>query len=146
MEMGGDIVSLGAYYNVVCREEIPFTSREDYHQVSADLPYQIVAHFDPSFEIAVCEQWAVAPIDPAFTEPVASDIPVLLLAGEHDPYTPPRWTQMAAETLSNSHTYEFPGMAHAVTRYDECAIEVSRQFLNDLTVERCPWCLIGCTE
>jgi hypothetical protein len=71
---------------------------------------------------------------------------VLLLAGELDPYTPPRWTQMTADTLSNSTIYEFPGLAHAVTRHDECAIEVSRQFLNNLAVEECPWCLSGCTE
>lgn len=48
-------------------------------------------------------------------QPVQSNIPVLLLAGEYDPVTPVSWAKMALTSLPNSKLIEFQGYGHEVT-------------------------------
>jgi pimeloyl-ACP methyl ester carboxylesterase len=68
-------------------------------------------------------------------EPVVSDVPALIFAGQFDPITPSAWGQLAAETLSNSFFYEFPNLGHGVMDSDRCALEIGLQFLDDPTTE-----------
>jgi len=42
------------------------------------------------------------PIDDDFKAPLATDVPVLLLSGDADPITPPRYAELAAVELKNS--------------------------------------------
>jgi pimeloyl-ACP methyl ester carboxylesterase len=141
-----DRVSPAAAITIDCREEISFDSLDAYRALSDRLPPQIAAHYDPSFEFELCSQWDVPPANPIANAPVWGDVPTLVLAGELDPITPPRWAEMAAETLSHSYLYEFPSRGHEVTRYDSCAVDIAMQFLDDLTVESCPSCLLGCRD
>jgi hypothetical protein len=62
------------------------------------------------------------------TEPVHSDIPALVLAGEYDPIHPPRWSRLAASTLSQSFLYELPGSGHGVS-FDGCGQELVERFI-----------------
>ena len=48
-------------------------------------------------------------------QPVQSNTPVLLLAGEYDPVTPVSWAKMALVSLPNSKLIEFQGYGHEVT-------------------------------
>ncbi len=41
-------------------------------------------------------------LDKDFKTPLASDLPVLLLSGEADPVTPPRYAELAAIDLDNA--------------------------------------------
>jgi pimeloyl-ACP methyl ester carboxylesterase len=61
--------------------------------------------------------------------PVFSDVPTLVLAGDFDPITPPRWGKLAAEALDNSYFYTFPGVGHAVIDGGACPVDVVLQFL-----------------
>lgn len=60
---------------------------------------------------------------------VASDVPTLVLAGDFDPITPPRWGKLAAEALVNSYFFTFPGVGHAVIDGGECPVSVVMQFI-----------------
>ncbi len=51
---------------------------------------------------AICSVWPAGPVDAAFKEPLSTDLPVLLLSGDADPITPPRYADMAAVDLSNA--------------------------------------------
>jgi hypothetical protein len=59
------------------------------------------------------------------------DTPVLILSGEHDPVTPPAWGLLAAKTLPNSFSYEFPGVGHGVAGSGSCAMLIASEFIND---------------
>ena len=61
---------------------------------------------------ALCDRWNDRPTDPIESEAVVSDIPTLLLSGQFDPTTPPRWADLAAETLSNSYSFVIPMAGH----------------------------------
>ena len=65
------------------------------------------------------------------SQPVVSDIPTLILAGQFDQNTPSYWGRLAGETLSNSHYVEFPGMGHGVIRQGECAAKLISEFYVD---------------
>ena len=54
----------------------------------------------PSF--IICSVWPAGVLDDQFKSPVSSDVPVLLLSGEADPITPPRYAELAAVDLSNA--------------------------------------------
>jgi hypothetical protein len=45
----------------------------------------ILMPFSPS----ACDAWGVGRVDASFSKPVTNDVPVLILAGEWDPNTPP---------------------------------------------------------
>ena len=51
---------------------------------------------------AMCAVWPSGPIDDEFKVPLESDIPFLLLSGDADPITPPRYAEMAAVDLGNA--------------------------------------------
>jgi hypothetical protein len=81
----------------------------------------------------VCEGWDSGEADDNENEPVTSDVPVLVLAGEFDPITPPAWGRQAAETLENSFYYEFPAIGHGAS-FEPCPRGMMIEFLSDPSV------------
>ena len=79
---------------------------------------------------ALCDRWNDRPTDPVETEAVASDIPTLLLSGQFDPTTPPRWADLAAETLSTSYSFVIPMGGHGVGIDTPCGRELIWNFLH----------------
>ncbi len=49
----------------------------------------------------ICSVWPQGPLDDDFNEPLATDIPVLLLSGTSDPVTPPAYAEMALVGMTN---------------------------------------------
>ena len=62
----------------------------------------------------LCAEWPRAPLDPSFHESPRIETPALLLSGEADPVTPPRWADLAAATLPGSRRITVPGQGHGV--------------------------------
>jgi pimeloyl-ACP methyl ester carboxylesterase len=139
-----DIMSAGVFYSLACREEVPFDSYENALALAADLPPAIADHYLLHFafwQFRLCESWAIEPDDPVVNEPVSSDVPALVLAGQFDPITPSEWGQLAAQTLSNSFFYEFPNLGHGVMDSDRCALEIGLRFLDEPTTKPDVSCL-----
>jgi pimeloyl-ACP methyl ester carboxylesterase len=133
--MFADSVSLGMFYSVQCHEEVPFETYEKTQAFAADLPDQIRDHFVTPFLFDLCAVWESGEAAPIEDQAIASDTPTLVIAGVFDPVTPPSWSRLAEETLSNSFYYEFPNVGHGVIRSDECALEIALQFLSDPLAE-----------
>jgi pimeloyl-ACP methyl ester carboxylesterase len=139
-----DVISAGVFYSLACREEVPFDSYENALALAADLPPAIADHYLFRFafwQFSLCESWHIEPGDPVVNKPVSSDVPALIFAGHFDPITPPEWGQLAAETLSNSFYYEFPGLGHGVMDSNRCALRIGLQFLDEPTTEPDASCL-----
>jgi len=64
-------------------------------------------------------------------EPVGSDLPILLMVGEHDPISPPEYTHAAAQWLPNHHLFVHPGRGH---ESDACYHERIAAFFDDPTI------------
>jgi pimeloyl-ACP methyl ester carboxylesterase len=63
---------------------------------------------------AQCEVWPRGTRPADFHAPVASDKPVLILSGEFDPVTPPRYAEQILKGLPNGRLLVAKGQGHAV--------------------------------
>lgn len=133
-------LSRGMLHSVECYEEAPFNPPEAIQAASQSRPI-LLDYLPIHFNLAICEIWPSGQAGPLETEPVHSDIPTLLLAGEYDPYTPPSWAERAAATLSNSYVYVFPGIGHGPVVHSKCARNIMLEFIDDPTIEPDAACL-----
>ena len=95
-----DALAIGMHNSVMCTEDMPFLDRGaiDYDAIEATY----MGTFQLDALEAMCAIWPPGPIDDDFKEPLATDIPFLLLSGDADPITPPRYADMAAVDLANA--------------------------------------------
>lgn len=132
-------ITMGSFISINCHEEIFATTPEAINAAydaypdmasfaRAALFNDVEAHFD------LCRAWGAAPFDPREVEPVISDRPSLILAGEYDPATPPDFGRQIDQALLQSYFFEFPGEAHGVGMSDTtCALPIVMAFLDDPT-------------
>jgi pimeloyl-ACP methyl ester carboxylesterase len=138
--MTEDSVSRGMYFSVQCNEEASFI----------DPATAIFTGENPAFDhyflemtelIDLCAYWKSGAADGIENEPVVSDIPTLLIAGEFDPVTPPIWAQETASSLSHSFYFEFPGLSHDASLSDECSRTLIFDFLDNPQAEPASTCI-----
>ena len=119
----------GLRYSVWCAEEMPF---ED--------PARIAAQTSPALGLGginegaaspeECRAWRVAPAAAEENTPVASDVPVLVFAGEFDPDTPPSWGRGLLDAMPNARYVELRGRSHGAG-FSACGGEIAQAFLRD---------------
>ena len=95
-----DALSLGMHNTVMCTEDVPF-----YDKSSIDYD-ALAASYMGAFQLdaleAICSVWPAGPIDDEFKVALLTTAPVLLLSGDADPITPPRYADLAAIDLENA--------------------------------------------
>ena len=106
--------SEGMYNSVICHDEYIFGSYETAESMLLGQAPEALEAFllQPVADLFnVCSFWGAGAAAPVQNEPVYSDIPTLILAGQYDHATPPEWADLAAETLTNVFVYKFPARA-----------------------------------
>jgi pimeloyl-ACP methyl ester carboxylesterase len=83
---------------------------------------------------SLCADWPRAPGEPAFHESPRIDVPALLLSGEADPVTPPRWADAAAASLPAAQRITVAGQGHGVL-VRGCLPRVVTEFVKRGTAE-----------
>jgi pimeloyl-ACP methyl ester carboxylesterase len=135
----GDFVSIGMQTSVQCHEEAVFTSAEEISAAYTAFP-QLTDTMEGSPTlgpgiVALCEAWGAGEAGAVENEPVGSNIPTLVLAGDYDPITRPAWGQQVADSLENSFLVEFPGQGHGPSLQNGCAQSVILEFFDDPTTQ-----------
>jgi pimeloyl-ACP methyl ester carboxylesterase len=102
-------IAQGMELSVVCSEDFPFfpDASDNSQYLMGDLMLQASR--------IQCGIWPADPAPAGFHEPVRSDIPVLLLSGELDPVTPPRYAEQLLPLFPNATHLVAPGQGHSVT-------------------------------
>jgi pimeloyl-ACP methyl ester carboxylesterase len=123
------------FYSVECFEEAPFADLDEIYALAEDLdPLLAQILLDDVFRFFdACAIWLDVQAPALEADAVYSELPVLILAGEYDPVTPPSWALLAAQTLPNHFYVELPRGGHALTDAGECMSEIILAFLAD------PW-------
>lgn len=125
--------SEGTQLSFECAEEVHFNSREAIANQAAMLPGPVRrALVDWAIaSISDCQWWQAPQASGFENQPVASDIPTLLLSGQFDPITPAEWGEEAAKRLTNSWHYVFPDLGHGAlfAGAAECADSIALSFL-----------------
>lgn len=123
---------IGMRLSVWCAEETPFASRKVIKSETHNYP--AIEGYSPAvFQPEICDIWGVKAMAPQENQAVRSDIPTLLISGEYDAVTPPRWAKQMQLQLSNSFHMVFKGWMHTPTTNwgNPCAMEAAHTFFND---------------
>lgn len=83
---------------------------------------------EPAWLRQRCPIWIGERYRPAGDDPVTSDIPTLILAGEFDPRTPPAYARTVASTLSRAQVAIVPWYGHDFR--SDCGFRMTRQFFD----------------
>ncbi len=124
----------GLMLAISCQQDLPAagTSRPEADLAASD---RLGGFARTTTQREICAAWDLAPLPPAGTDYVRSDVPTLVLAGSYDPVTPPIWSRTTAEHLTNSTYIEFPGRGHDVTSDNPCAAMLEALFMADPMTE-----------
>ncbi|MPY90082.1 MAG: alpha/beta fold hydrolase [Luteitalea sp.] len=124
---GGSSMAWGLRYSVWCADEASFERADRIAgQVSPDLGLGGIDEGTAS--PGECTAWNVAPAPAIENEPVKSDVPALIFAGEFDPDTPPDWGRQLLETMPNAVYVELRGGTHGAG-FSSCGGEITMAFL-----------------
>ena len=117
----------GMYFSVACAEEY-FYDKPMVEGVRPVLAEN--AQTDTDAINRVCADWRVPRLDAAADDPVATDIPALLMSGNFDPVTPPPYGVEVASHLSHATNVVFPVNGHGAFP-GECSGRIIKDFLNN---------------
>jgi pimeloyl-ACP methyl ester carboxylesterase len=104
----GEQITFGMQLSVICAEDAD-RLRVDPADAGTLLGTDLVA-----MALAQCAVWPRGKRPADFNDPVRSDRPVLLLSGEFDPVTPPRYGEAVVRHLPNGRHLVAPGQGHNV--------------------------------
>lgn len=80
-------------------------------------------------QLEQCAEWPRFPVDPTLYEPVATDVPVLAIAGERDPVTPPSYADRATKRMTHAQLVRVPALAHEPDIGTDCLLAIELTFL-----------------
>ena len=114
-------LALGLHLAVFCNEDVPFfsTPRKDAGSLLR-MEYE-----------RACRGWPRAELPEDFRTSVRVNKPALLISGEWDPVTSPRWTRLAADQFRPSQVVLVPKEGHILYRLNDCVGAMTREFLDN---------------
>lgn len=125
-----DTTDDGAWYSMRCTDSVLATTPQKVEAALAavDSAYHDFYMKKVHEQIEACTLWGARVPTPADTAPAVSDIPVLLMIGQFDPYSSPQWINNVTEYLPNNTRVILPALGHYVTP-STCATNIFRQFV-----------------
>lgn len=122
----GKTISQGMQAAVLCNEDL---SAQGLAGITADFKGELFRS-RPFIEPLqkYCHYFAGAQLPKDYFAAVRSEVPVLILSGELDPITPPRWGKSAAQNLPNSTHIVVSGVGHGTTHYS-CVARMIAEFV-----------------
>ena len=118
-------MSAGLLYSVLCSEDVTRTAPED----RPTMPDSFFGPFALDLFDKVCAFWPRGELPAAYYEPVATDHSTLVLSGNLDPVTPPRWGEETSRHLKNARHIVVPGVGHGATHYG-CVPQLMAEFID----------------
>jgi pimeloyl-ACP methyl ester carboxylesterase len=97
---------MGLYYAVTCNE---FTGRIQPEEVEPATRGSYFGAWRVRDQMASCQGWPKTLLPADYFKPLRSDAPVLLVSGDTDPVSPPRWGEEVHSFLPNSVHLVVPG-------------------------------------
>lgn len=126
-----EATSHGLQLSVVCSESIPFLSKSDV-DAEADtlLGSQLI-----EFSRSQCDVWPQKAVAENFHALAKHEIPTLVLTGEFDPVTPPRYGDVIASGLQNAQHITVSGEGHGVLSVG-CLPRLVGDFVENLAFQK----------
>jgi pimeloyl-ACP methyl ester carboxylesterase len=120
-----ELMGSGMQYSVICSEDADLLLARP-QDAGTILGTRMVDALN-----AVCSVWPKGTRPADFHQPLKTAKPVLLLAGQYDPVTPPRYAEDVAKGLPNARVLVLKGQAHAVMAMG-CTPQLVQHFVEKL--------------
>lgn len=124
----------GLYLSITCSEDVAWFTEDEarVHDRGTAL-----GSFRSEAQLRACSVWPKTEIPADFRQPVETDLPVLILDGELDPVTPPRFAREAIEHMPNGLLVLIPRGHHGSNGLTnpECIHGLVQRFLEAGTTE-----------
>ncbi len=120
-----ELMGSGMQYSVICSEDADLLAPRA-QDAGTILGTRMVDTLK-----AVCSVWPKGARPADFHDPLKTAKPVLLLAGQYDPVTPPRYAEDVAKGLSNARVLVLKGQAHSVMEVG-CVPQLVQHFVDQL--------------
>jgi pimeloyl-ACP methyl ester carboxylesterase len=120
-----ELMGSGMQYSVICSEDADLLTARP-QDAQTILGTRLVDALK-----AVCSVWPKGARPADFHQPLRTDKPVLLLAGQYDPVTPPRYAEEVAKGLPNARVLVLKGQAHSVMAAG-CTPQLVQHFVEKL--------------
>jgi len=127
-----DALDMGMHNAVMCTEDAPFFGDRGLDREQLESTYMGAVQLD-GME-AICSIWPRGILDDDLREPLATDLPVLLLSGDADPVTPPQFAEMAAREMTNARHLVGTDQGHGQAGRT-CIPGIMAQFLETASVD-----------
>ena len=121
---GPEPAPLGVRLALLCSEGL---SAVDTSTISAATRGTFLGEFPVRFQLRWCDGWPTAPLPGDFRAPFHSTVPALLLTGELDPITPPRYAEHLGSWFANPTVLRMPFRSHSDT--DPCVTSLIEAFV-----------------
>ena len=118
-------INHGMQLSVICAEDAP---RMQARPEDKDL---VLGDSLVSITLNQCSVWPRGPVSKDFHQPLATDIPTLLLSGELDPVTPPRYAEQVLASLGKARHLVGKGQGHILLARG-CTPRLAAQFIDKL--------------
>lgn len=111
------------HFSVICNEDWHFVSPADVETTAPFFGLNLIKE-----RAAICEFWPKASLPEDYWAPIQSQVPALLLSGQHDPITPSLWADKVAQGLPNSTRLVAGGGNHSISM-EGCVPQIIAQFI-----------------
>lgn len=124
-DLSGQMAS-GMHNSVICTEDADELDAQSPAQGDSESTL-LGDRFVEYLQLA-CEVWPRGTRPENFREPLTGELPVLLVSGEYDPVTPPRYGEQVAAKLENARHLVLNGQGHSLVGTG-CMPELAAQFI-----------------
>lgn len=108
---GNKSLSHGMRYSIYCSEQIAYASKDLVKQQEILLPWLANYNFN-NVNHAICDCWKVKPEPPVVKQPVYSNVPALITAGDVDPWCRPFYNRLIKRTMPNGQSVTVHNNGH----------------------------------
>ena len=130
-EQMSDALALGMHNAVMCSEDAPYYDAGVIDRDALEASYIGIVQLEAIQ--AMCSLWPAGPVDEDFREPLDTGIPVLLLSGDADPITPPRYASLAMVDLERARH-----LIGAEQGHGQAAVGCTPQLIGDFVASADP--------
>jgi pimeloyl-ACP methyl ester carboxylesterase len=109
--LGGPATFRGLYFSATCAEAIPFITEQE---IAAETHGTFLGDRRVRAHLAACAEWPRGEIPKNFTDPVKSEIPIVMFSGEADGSTPPWIAEAAVKFWPNGRQIIAPHTGHQI--------------------------------
>ncbi|PKA98069.1 pimeloyl-ACP methyl ester carboxylesterase [Flavobacteriaceae bacterium MAR_2009_75] len=123
-----NLLNIPMLYSVTAYEELPFYNVTDTNKA---IQQSEIGFAFTSYDLAakLLASWHPHRATDFENQPVASDIPTLMVSGSLDPATPPSDANGALKHLKNGYNVVFPDESHGL--FNPCLFQIAEYFINN---------------